>query len=69
MTPEEAWLILRECVENDCGPYGEDWPSEELEEAQAVLDRLYCPSLTAKALFPENRFLWPPSDREGTHAE
>lgn len=65
MTPTEAWVVLQDYIETDCGPSDEGWYSEELEEAIEVFHRLYSPHLTAKVLFPDSPIMWPRSEREG----
>jgi hypothetical protein len=62
-TLEEAWELIDDAVEGDCGPEGEQWCSDELTEALEMFRQLYAPHMTAKALFPDAPMMWPKSQR------
>jgi hypothetical protein len=62
-TLEEAWELIDDAVEGDCGPLAEQWCSDELNEAREMFRQLYAPHLTAKKLFPNSPDMWPKSQK------
>ena len=42
MTPREALDFIRETHPGDCGPDGETFSSDELEQAFHIIDEAFC---------------------------